>query len=29
MVDKALKFLSSEDAISEIFVDLAVYPQCR
>ncbi len=26
MVDKALKFLSSEDAINEVFVDLAVYP---
>jgi len=26
MVDKALKFLSSEDAINEVFVDLAVHP---
>jgi Fe-S-cluster containining protein len=26
MVDKALKFLSSEDAINEVFVDLAVNP---
>lgn len=26
MVDKTLKFLSSEDAINEVFVDLAVHP---
>jgi hypothetical protein len=26
MVDKALKFLSSEDAINEVFLDLAVNP---
>ena len=26
MVDKALKFLSSEDAINEVFLDLAVHP---
>ena len=26
MVNKALKFLSSEDAINEVFVDLAVHP---
>ena len=26
MVDKALKFLSSEDAVNEVFVDLAEYP---
>jgi hypothetical protein len=26
MVDNALKFLSSEDAINEVFLDLAVHP---
>ena len=26
MIDKALKFLSSEDAINEVFLDLAVHP---
>lgn len=26
MVDKALKFLSSEDAVNEVFLDLAVHP---
>ncbi len=26
MVDKALRFFSSEDAINEVFVDLAVHP---
>jgi len=26
MVDKALKFLPSEDAVNEVFLDLSVHP---